>query len=70
MDGVKLALGNRGMMVEAAPQCAKDQKEWRALVHIELNEFLTAIFAWPYVLSDRPPRLWFLSHGEGRDAIT
>ena len=34
MDGVKVALGNRGMMVEAAPQCAKDQKEWRALVHI------------------------------------
>ena len=32
--GVKLALSNRGMMVEAAQQCAKDQKEWRALVHV------------------------------------
>ena len=31
MDGVKVALGNRGMTVEAARQCAKDQKEWRAL---------------------------------------
>ena len=31
MDGVKVALGNRGMTVEAARQCAKD---WRALVHI------------------------------------
>ena len=30
MDGVKLALGNRGITVEAARQCAK---EWRALVH-------------------------------------
>ena len=30
MDGVKVALGNRGMTVEAARQSAK---EWRALVH-------------------------------------
>ena len=34
MDGVKVALGNRGIMVEAARQCAKDRKEWRALVHM------------------------------------
>ena len=34
MDGVKVALGNRGMTVEAARQCAKYQKEWRALVHM------------------------------------
>ena len=34
MDGVKVALGNRGMMVEAARQCAKDRKEWGALVHM------------------------------------
>ena len=34
MDGVKVALSNRGMMVEAARQCAKDRKEWRALVHM------------------------------------
>ena len=33
MDGVKVALGNRGMMVEAARQCAKDRKEWIPLVH-------------------------------------
>ena len=31
MDGVKVALGNRGMTVEAARQCAKDRKEWRAV---------------------------------------
>ena len=31
MDGVKVALGNRGMTVEAAPQFAKDR---RALVHM------------------------------------
>ena len=34
MDGMKVALGNRGMTVEAARQYAKDQKEWRALVHM------------------------------------
>ena len=34
MDGVKVALGNRGITVEAARQCAKDRKEWRALVHM------------------------------------
>ena len=33
MDGVKVALGNRGMTVEAARPCAKDRKECRALVH-------------------------------------
>ena len=34
MDGAKVALGNRGMTVEAARQCAKDRKEWRALIHM------------------------------------
>ena len=34
MNGVKVALGNRVMTVEAARQCAKDRIEWRALVHM------------------------------------
>ena len=34
MDGVKAALGNRGMTVEAVQQCAKNRKEWRALAHM------------------------------------
>ena len=34
MDGVKVALGNRGMTVEAAQQRLKDRKEYRALVHM------------------------------------
>ena len=34
MDGEKVALGNRGMTVEAARQCAKDRNAWRALVHM------------------------------------
>ena len=70
MDGVKVALGNKGMTVEAARQCAKDRKAWRALVHMLPNEFRAAIIAWPYDLSDLPPMLWWLSHGEGWDAIT
>ena len=37
MDGVNVALDNRGMTVEAARQCAKARKEWRALVHMYLN---------------------------------
>ena len=34
MDGAKVALGNRGMTVETARQCANDRKEDRALVHM------------------------------------
>ena len=34
MDSVKVALGNRGMTVEVPRQCAKDRKEWSALVHM------------------------------------
>ena len=33
MDGVKAALGNRGMTVDPVRQCAKDWKEWRVLLH-------------------------------------
>ena len=29
MDGVKVALGNRGMAAEAARRCASDRNEWR-----------------------------------------
>ena len=34
MDGVKVALRNRGVTVYAARQCAKDRQAWRALVHM------------------------------------
>ena len=53
--------------MEAARKCAK---EWRALLHMQLNKINEPIFAWPCVLSDHPPVLWFLSPGEGRDAVT
>ena len=32
MDGVKAALGSRGMTVESERQCEKDRMEWRTLV--------------------------------------
>ena len=34
IDGVKVALGNRRMTVEAARQYAKDRKAWRAVVNM------------------------------------
>ena len=34
MDGVKVALGSRGMKGKAAQQCAEDWKEWRTMVHV------------------------------------
>ena len=34
MDGVKVALGNRGKTLAAARQCEKAQKEWRVLVNM------------------------------------
>ena len=34
MDSVKVALGNRGMTVEAAQQCGKDRKEWRVITYV------------------------------------
>ena len=69
MDGIKVALGNRGMTVDGGRQCAKDRKEWRALAHMYLNECHVAIFSWPCVLSDRPPVLWWLSPGERWDTV-
>ena len=38
MDDLKVAFGNRGMTVEAQ-QCEKDSKDYRVLVHMQLNEF-------------------------------
>ena len=34
IDGVKVALGNRGMTVDSERQCTEDRKQWRAVVHM------------------------------------
>ena len=65
MDTVKVALGNRGMKVKTARQCAKDMKERKALVHMYLIRFHAVIFVWPCVFSERPPMLKWLSPEEG-----
>ena len=57
MDGVKLALGSKGMKDKSARQCEKDGKEWRPLVHIKVVEFHAVISAWPCVFLDRNPAL-------------
>ena len=46
IDGVG-ALSSRGMTVEAARQCTKDRKEWRAQVHVYINEFHATILLGP-----------------------
>ena len=48
MDGVKVALGNRGMTVEAARHCAKDRKEWRSLVHMKKALIISTYFLQHY----------------------
>ena len=50
MDCVKVALGNRGMTVEAARKIGKSEP-----VTYVMNKFHTAIFAWPCVRLDRLP---------------
>ena len=47
IDRAKVALGNGGMTVKAARQCAKDRKELRVLVHIKLHEFHAAFLLYP-----------------------
>ena len=45
MNGVKVALGGTGMMVEVARQSMKDIKECSALIHMQMIEFNVLIFA-------------------------
>ena len=54
VDCVTVSLSNRGMTVEAARQCTKDRKEWRAPIHMLLNEFHAAHFC-STVCSFGPP---------------
>ena len=68
MERVKVALGNRGMTVEAARRCARDRIEWRALVHLSMIKFHAAILHGSCVPSDRPPVLLGLIYLE-RDGM-
>ena len=66
MDGVKVAVGNRGMTVEAHERSERVESPGTYVT----DEFHAAIFAWHCVFSDRPLVLWWLSLGNGRDAVT
>ena len=61
MDGVNVALGNRGMAVEATQQCGKDRKEWISPVHKLMVEFHEAIFAW-FLCFFGPPSLALVAY--------
>ena len=70
MDGAKMALASRAMMVATARKCTKDRKEWRALVH-KMIESLT----WPFLLGlvffqTALQRSGGFLPGEGWDAVT
>ena len=56
MNGGKVTLCNRGMTVEAARQFAIHRKEWRALVHMKLNESRGHLCL--TLCSFSPPVLW------------
>ena len=68
VDDVKVALGNRGMKVEAARQCAKIGKSGEPWFISNWMSFMQ--LSWLCVLSESPPMPWWLSPGEGRDAVT
>ena len=69
MDGVKVALGNRGMTVEAAPM-----HERLEIVHSPGTYVTEAVSCGHFGLAlcffGPPSRALGLSHGEGRDAVT
>ena len=41
IDVVNVTLGNRGLNVEAARHCAHASKEWRALVHAYVTDWVS-----------------------------
>ena len=70
MDGVKVALGNRGMTVEAARQCAKDRKRWSPGTYV--TEWVSHRHFCSALCSFGPPSralVWWLSPGEGWGAV-
>ena len=64
MYSVKVTMGSRLVTVQAVGQCAKDRKEWRALVHVWMIEFHVAIIAWFLCSFDPPSRVLVTFHLE------
>ena len=63
MDCMKMALGSRGMAAEAALKIGRCGEPWCICRWLSLIN--VAIFAWPPVLSDRPPTLSWIITGRG-----
>ena len=57
MDGVKVALGSRGMTLETANENGK-HKAWSSRLHLLLIESGETTFAWFLCHSDRHLALW------------
>ena len=56
------------MTVEAARQCAKERKEWRALESMYMIEFHEIIFPW-YLYSFGPPSRALVAYNPEKDGI-
>ena len=69
MNGVKVALSNRGVTMEAAQQYAKDRKSGEPWCTCNCMSFKRPFCLALCSFSERPPVLWWLSPGEGRDAV-
>ena len=66
MGGVKVTLGNRGVTVKAARQCKRVESPAEYVTECVSSGH----FASHCALSNCPPVLWWLSPGEGWDAVT
>ena len=69
MDGVKVALGNRNDC-EGCASMHEIPERVESPGRYVTERVSLAIFAWPCILLDRPPMLWWLSPGEGWVAVT
>ena len=67
IDGVKVALSNRGMTVEARRQCEKDRKKRNGVLLVQMIVFHAVIFC---LVGPPLPRSGGLSPGDRWDAVT
>ena len=70
MDGMKMALGSSGMMVETERQCMEDRKEWRAWCNCCWLSLMWPFLHGPALSRTAHHVLWWLSPEEGWDTIT
>ena len=69
MDSVQVALGNRDDGGGCATMRERPERVESPSTYV-IESVSRGHLCLACVLSDRPPKLWWLSHGEGRDAVT